>query len=165
MMGDSVRVQEDLYGVTLPLAVSASGARYSAGGVTYWSKGRSAMFELPDGRLEDCEGDRAETPWDVSRLLGYDVRGIGQEPGWIVEIDLDRRMHVLADYGEVEFFTSRPAVTTPAPGETIYRAPSPEGDVVVTVTEQPCEDVMSGERSPRTVLLAFGGRELRGCGR
>ena len=76
-----------------------------------------------------------------------------------------RRMHVLADYGEVEFFTSRPAVTTPAPGETIYRAPSPEGDVVVTVTEQPCEDVMSGERSPRTVLLAFGGRELRGCGR
>ena len=35
MMGDSVRVQEDLYTVTLPRVVSASGARYSAGGVTY----------------------------------------------------------------------------------------------------------------------------------
>jgi membrane-bound inhibitor of C-type lysozyme/uncharacterized membrane protein len=164
MMGDSVRVQEDLYAVTLPLAPSASGARYSAGGATYWSKGRAAIFEISGGRLEDCQGDRAETPWELSRLLGYDLRGVGQEPGWIVEIDLDRRMHVLADYGEIEFFTSRPTVTTLAGRATAYRAQSPRGEVAVTVHEQSCEDVMSGEPSPRTVLLAFGGRELTGCG-
>jgi uncharacterized membrane protein len=165
VLGDSIRVQEDLYIVTLPRVVSASGARYGAHGVTFWSRGTEAMFELPHGRLERCRGYRAGTPWEASRLLGYDFRAVGQEPGWVVEIDVDRRMHVLADYGEVEFFTARPTVAALAGGTTEYRAGSSAGEVVVTVHERPCEDVMSGEAFPRTVMLGYDGREFSGCGR
>lgn len=34
---------------TLPQAISASGARYAAGDVTFWIKGREALFEQESG--------------------------------------------------------------------------------------------------------------------
>ena len=36
---------------TLPRAISASGARYSDGKVTYWSKGDSAFIDIGDKRV------------------------------------------------------------------------------------------------------------------
>lgn len=163
MMGDSVRVQHELESAVLPLARSASGARYARDGLVYWSKGNEARFETPHGVFEGCPGQPAETPWEVSHLLGYDFRAVGQEPGWVVQID-EARMHVLADYGEVEFFTEAPRPEETTEGTTTYRAGSERGEVVVAVREQPCEDVMSGEPFPFAVTLSFGGRTLDGCG-
>lgn len=162
--GDSVRVQRDLYVAVLPLAVSASGARYAQGSTVFWDKGGTARIESPIGNFEDCRGERAESPWEVAALLGYEFRAVGQEPGWLVEIAEGRRLHVLADYGEVEFFTSAPRVAAEPDGATVYRANSERGEVVVSVREEACEDVMSGQRFPRSVTLALEGRVLEGCG-
>lgn len=163
-VGDSVRLQRDLDVVVLRQAVSASGARYARDGMVFWDKGGTARIETPAGAFQDCAGRRAETPWEVSALLGYDFRAVGQEPGWMVEIAEGRRVHVLADYGEVEFFTSAPRIETGPDGATVHRADSELGEVVVSVREEACEDVMSGQRFPRSVTLALEGRVLEGCG-
>lgn len=164
-LGDSVRLQQDLFTVVLPRVAAASGARYERGGVVFWSRGPEARIESPAGSFGQCRGQAAGDPWEVSHLLGYGFRAVGQEPGWVVEIDDDRRMHVLADYGEIEFFTARPGREAGPAGETRHRADSERGEVVVTVREAPCEDAMSGEPFPRTVTLAFEQRLLEGCGR
>ena len=162
---DSVRVQRDLYAVTLPRVLSASGARYSDGSATFWSRGDEARLETPTDTLASCRGRGAATPWDVSRLLGYELRAIGQEPGWMVEVERGRRMHVLADYGAVEFFTASPHEERD-PTAVLYRAADPAGgEVVLTVREAACEDVMSGEAFPLTVSVRLRGAEYAGCGR
>lgn len=162
--GDSVHLERDLYRVVLPLAISASGARYARDGVEFWDKGGVARLETPAGEYVGCQGQPAETPWEVAALLGYDFRAVGQEPGWLAEIEEGRRIHVLADYGEVEFFTGEPTAGGDAGGTIVYRAGSERGEVVVTVREEACADVMSGERFPRAVSLTFGERALQGCG-
>lgn len=48
------------------------------------------------------------SPWDDARRRGVEFRAIGQEPGWMLEIDAGKSMYLLADYGEKK-------VTTPAP--------------------------------------------------
>lgn len=164
-LGDSVRVQRDLYSAVLPRVPAASGERYERDGRLFWSRGSEARFDTPDGSFAGCRGVFAESPWQVSHLLGYDFRAVGQEPGWVVEIDHDRRMHVLADYGEIDFYTAAPRVEAGREGERVHRGASDRGEVVVTVREQSCEDVMSGEPFPRAVTLSFAGRRLNGCGR
>lgn len=53
----------------LPRAVSASGARYAARGMTYWSNGREALLETPAASYRDCVGQPVRTQADEARLL------------------------------------------------------------------------------------------------
>lgn len=41
--------------VTLPIALSGSGARYSDGSVTYWEHQGTAMIETPTQSWDDCQ--------------------------------------------------------------------------------------------------------------
>ncbi len=41
--------------MALPLAVSASGARYADGATTFWTKGSEAMFESRERGLIHCQ--------------------------------------------------------------------------------------------------------------
>lgn len=164
-LGDSVRLQRELLAVTLPVIDSASGVRYHAGGTTLWTRGSEARLHTETETLEGCRGTIAPTPWEVSRLLGYDFRAIGQEPGWVVEVDLDHRMHVLADYGEIEFYTPPPDVRSDDEGVTIYRAEAGGRHVTLSIRETPCADAMSGERFPTTAVLTLEEAVYHGCGR
>ena len=165
VLADGVRLARDEGAVTLPRAEATSGARYSAGGVTFWSRGAEATLEDGERSWRSCTGERAETVWAASRLLGNEFRAVGQEPGWMVEIDPGRRMHVLLDYGEIELFTSRPERLAGPGDSTVYQAGSERGEVVVTIVGRPCADAMSGEEFPATVRVSFGGRVYDGCGR
>jgi heat shock protein HslJ/membrane-bound inhibitor of C-type lysozyme len=165
VLADSVRLTRDEGAVTLPRVEAAPGARYSAGGVTFSSRGVEASLEQGGRSWRNCRGQRAETVWAVSRLLGNEFRAVGQEPGWMVEIDPGRRMHVLLDYGEIDLFTSRPERVAGPGDSTVYQARTGRGEVVVTILARPCADVMSGEAFPATVRLSFEGRIYDGCGR
>jgi putative lipoprotein len=161
---DGVRLTRDEGSTSLPRVAAASGARYSAGGVTFWSRGAEATLEVGERSWRDCRGERAETVWAASRLLGNEFRAIGQEPGWMVEIDPGRRMHLLLDYGEIDLFTDRPDRLV-AGDSTVYRAGSERGEVLLTILGRPCVDAMSGEEFPATVRLSIEGRVYDGCGR
>lgn len=161
---DSVRLSRGVNHVTLPQVRAASGTRYGNDSITFWSKGLEARLETPADTVVGCHGTPADTPWEASRLLGYELRAVGQEPGWMVEVESDRRMHVLADYGQIEFEVAAPIATEGPNGEMVYRAPSGEHRVEVRVLESPCQDTMSGERFPLTVHLQLDGTEYHGCG-
>jgi uncharacterized membrane protein len=108
----------------------------------------------------------AQDVWAQARARGIDFRALGQEPGWLLEIEDGKQITMVADYGERR-------VTTPAPqpelnidaGETIYRVATDAHRLRIVLRNEPCADVMSGERYPTTVVVELDGQEYRGCGR
>ncbi len=82
----------------------------------------------------------------------------------MLEIDNEKQIYMLADYGEIK-------VTTPAPtprdsaGATIYDATTQAHRLTVTIREAVCHDTMSGEEMTHTVVILVDGQEYRGCGR
>ena len=103
-------------------------------------------------------------PWRDAQERGIDVRAIGQEPGWLLEIDHEGSMRLLYDYGEqvVTIAAPKPVV---AGTRTTYAARTQERDLRITIDDAHCEDAMSGQPFPQVVTVTLGERELRGCGR
>ncbi len=147
--------------VTLPQAVSASGARYTDGRVTFWNKGSEATLES-SGTTRTCRTVR--DPWQEARARGIEFRAVGQEPGWYVEIDHEGDLHLFYDYGEKQLTTPAPAPVVSG-DRTTYAANSGSARVTVFAERRMCQDAMSGEPFPLDVRVTIDGRELRGCGR
>lgn len=141
----------------------------------------SAAWEGDDARMEEDarlnqlrqedslpRPGEGMSPWDDARERGIDFRAVGQEPGWLLEIDEGNRTLVALDYGERRF-----SVPTPEPERgrgldealTIYRVQIPADRVLIEIRSKPCQDSMSGEDFEATVLLEVDGVRLNGCGR
>jgi uncharacterized membrane protein len=103
--------------------------------------------------------------WEDARAAGVDFRGVGQEPGWIVDIYQDGRIKLIYDYGEANAEFSSSALSYPQEGATRYAVQSEGRSLVVTIRRLPCSDAMSGENYPSTVEAVIDGRTLNGCGR
>lgn len=163
--GDRLLLDDRMGSHSLERVISASGARYEGEGMLFWSKGLLAILETPDANHAHCVGQAAEDVREIARLLGYSYRGVGQEPGWLVEIDPEREMRLLLDYGTLTIHTSPPrreGSTAAAP--ILFRASAGGEEVLVTITPVPCEDTMSGEAFPTRVQLRIDGSEHQGCG-
>jgi heat shock protein HslJ len=106
----------------------------------------------------------AETPWERSRLAGYAFRGVGQEPGWTVEVAPGREIRAVLDYGERTLSAPAPTASREG-GWTVHHARAEGAELRVAIAEVPCADAMSGERMTHTVVLRVDGTEYRGCGR
>jgi putative lipoprotein len=103
-------------------------------------------------------------PWDDARDRGAALRGIGQEPGWTVEVFPGDRIVYLGDYGE-HHVTAPAGTPRQEGGRTTWDTSADGTELRVVFEELPCTDVMSGEEFPLTVTLTVDGREFRGCGR
>src|SRR5690606_19453391 len=66
---DSAIVHLDGRESALPSAISASGARYSDGEVTYWGRGREALLETPAALYRSCVGHPVESAAEMTRIL------------------------------------------------------------------------------------------------
>jgi membrane-bound inhibitor of C-type lysozyme len=53
--------------VTLPQASAASGAKYSDGQVTFWSKGEEALLEVDNKTYGDCKNNPDKAVWALTR--------------------------------------------------------------------------------------------------
>jgi putative lipoprotein len=158
---DRVVIELPERSLTLPHVVSASGARYSDGPVTFWSKGREATLEM-DGRKQTCRERR--DPWQDALDRGIDFRAVGQEPGWFLEIDKQKQIRLVYDYAEHEFVS--PVPRSMHKGKvTFFDVTIESGHVLIAIEDAPCIDAMSGEAFPRSVTITIGDRTLRGCGR
>jgi heat shock protein HslJ/membrane-bound inhibitor of C-type lysozyme len=164
--GDSVVVALPQGAVTLPRQTSGSGARYSAAGVTFWSKGRDARLEQGEATSTGCVGRPAGDPWEEALLLGVDFRAVGQEPGWVLDFAEGRYLRYIGDYGGTTVFAPAPEAVSMAGGGVTWRARDADGrEIVVTARETPCRDAMSGQEFTHTVSVRLEGREANGCGR
>lgn len=149
----------------LPQVVSGSGARYSDGKTTFWIKGDEATLETDGKTTLNCRGVAAGTPWEEARLRGVAFRAVGQEPGWVLEIDATQ-ITFIGDYGERRVRMPAPApARDPRTGSTTYQAETDGHALNVTITEAPCADSMSGESFPTTVSVTLDGTTYQGCGR
>ncbi len=103
--------------------------------------------------------------WDAARAAGVDFRGVGQEPGWMLDIYTNGNIKFVYDYGEhyAELAAGQPNTTQE--GATRYEAHSDGVSVAVTIRRFPCQDAMSGEGYPSTVEVVVDGRTLNGCGK
>lgn len=156
--------------MVLPQTISASGARYAEGSVVFWNKGNEAFLDLGDVTYEVRVVDRATDPWQKAKEAGVYFRAIGQEPGWLLEIGSGERLRLLLDYGDTEMTTHFSIVEINyITGTRTYRTAEPRSPLAITVTiqEQSCFDVMSGEGFTHavTVKLSGTGATYKGCGR
>ena len=149
--------------LTLPLAVSASGARYAdTAGNTFWSKGPDATLTLASKDVA-CRQVEQGSPWDAARARGSVFRGIGTEPGWSVEVGSGTTPRLLADldYGERRIEVARADMTADG-----YVGSTGDGLAVsLTTKQEPCNDGMSDTEYPASAVLTVAGKTYRGCGR
>lgn len=164
--GESVRLLLPDTTLSLPHVASASGARFSEAGYTYWSKGEEALLETPGRSFTGCISDKGGPGWQEARARGVRFRAVGQEPGWIVDIHEADSITVLADYGETRhrFPSVQPEVDRGA-GRTVYRTGAAGHRATVVIENEACRDAMSGWPYEATVRMTLDGREHRGCGR
>lgn len=119
-----------------------------------------------EAQVSDPQANMAAMPpWGEARAAGVDFRGVGQEPGWMIDIYEQNRIVLLLDYGATLSRFPLPAPSYPQEGATRYETQANGETLVVTIRRFPCQDSMSGEAFPSTVEISIGERELSGCGR
>lgn len=143
---------------------SGSGARYEGNSYIYWSKENEALLQKPTGPLMRCESVPQERSWQAAKLRGVDFRALGQEPGWILEITKGEQIIYSGNYGQD---TVRTAVPDPEKekGKITYHTETDSDTLTLEILDEPCTDVMSGFKFPKTVSVSVNGETFRGCGR
>jgi putative lipoprotein len=103
--------------------------------------------------------------WEAARDRGVIFRAVGQEPGWVLEIE-DSRMTLVTNYGADEVVTPVPEPVVDAASQTTtWHAVTEANDLHIESREQPCVDTMSEERFSMTVTVILNGTTYDGCGR
>jgi membrane-bound inhibitor of C-type lysozyme/uncharacterized protein YndB with AHSA1/START domain len=148
----------------LPQVVSASGAKYDDGSVSFWTKGDTAMFERKGGAVVNCRENRARSIVADARARGVAYRGQGNEPGWVLEISPPGAIVFNTNYGQERHAFQGATVTGDAASGAEYRAAKGDVQIAVTVTLEPCQDDMAGTQFDYSFVVQFGGRTYRGCG-
>ena len=119
-------------------------------------------------RLIQVDRDRALAPWDgvfFELARDRDFRGVGQEPGWQLEIRQGAEMRLTYDYGKGTAVTPAARVQLdPSTGTKTYHASSEGNELRVEIVPVACTDSMSGRPFAATVTVTLNGRSFRGCG-
>jgi uncharacterized membrane protein len=112
--------------------------------------------------------NRLEQLLQQKRNAGLEFYGIGQEPGWSLEMDMESKFG-FKSYDGVEMNTP-PVAGVNEGGATVYRMQVEMGEMIITLAEMECLDVMSGQKFPYQVRVSIkrgidsSFREYLGCG-
>ena len=104
--------------------------------------------------------------WEQAKEDGVQFRGVGNEPGWLVEVRDDKKIKFVNDYGSLEI---------KAPVDDLWLGPAGEdkifyveNDVIqfqVIIMKKSYQDTMSGENFPYQVRVVFPNKSYVGGGR
>jgi len=148
---------------------AASGAKYSDGKATFWSKGEEALLEIDGATYKECKNNRQRAVWEDAKLNGVDFRAVGNEPGWYLEIydkGTPEKIDFISDYGQVYYtFPTAQRNTQSSPPRTRYVARVGGHQLEVVLEPGPCRDSMSGEAFETIVALKLNNRTYQGCGK
>lgn len=102
----------------------------------------------------------AQTPGPTAGALPF--KAAGHEPGWTLDIGVDR-ITVVSDYGATRVvFPLMPP--TRIDGGRRYEVRTEGHTLVATLRDVICQDTMSGMPKPVSVEMTLDGRTLKGCG-
>lgn len=159
---NAITIERHEGGRKLPRVVSASGAKYSDGSLTFWTKGDTAVLERAGSPIVDCRQDRHGSMIADAQVRGVAFRGTGHEPGWTVEIGpRDRLELVMTEDDEHHAFDG--TVEGSDGGARTYTATRDDESIRVTLTAEPCTDDASGWTFDHRMVVEYGGRTYRGC--
>jgi uncharacterized membrane protein len=148
----------------LALVPGGSGAKYSDGSLTFWSKGGTARFERPGAAAVECHLDRRQSLFADARARGVRYRGTGNEPGWFAEVAGDGRLLFVTAYGEERHeFAHSQASGSAQQAVWVYQAQAGEDRLCITVSREACADDMSGESFDHRMVVKYAGRTYPGC--
>jgi putative lipoprotein len=158
-------LRTDTDSLVLRQALAASGARYRNERVEFWNRGDEARVVMDGDTLQCRVALPSNDPWERARAAGVDVRAVGQEPGWFLELTEGVSVVLVTEYGRRRDAFLQVERKMDSAGLILYGAQRDGRSVEVAVRQQPCSDTMSGERFPLTVMVRREGGELHGCGR
>lgn len=141
---------------------AGDGSRYADGAMELRVEDGAARLSDPDGGIR-CHAEGSGEVWREAVRRGVVFRAMGEEPGWLIEVDRDGRMVVVLDYGSERIEARVPGPTRSERGQE-YRAQTADHAIRLVIEDRPCRDTMSGEAFPATVTLDVDGRSYRGCG-
>jgi heat shock protein HslJ/uncharacterized membrane protein len=118
--------------------------------------------------LIEVDRDRALAPWDgvfFELVRDRDFRGVGQEPGWQLEIRKGSEMRFTYDAGKGTAVTPAPRTQVDSlTGTRTLHAQTEASDLKVEIVPVACSDATSGRPFAATVTVTLNGRTFRGCG-
>ncbi|WP_299725877.1 MliC family protein [uncultured Endozoicomonas sp.] len=152
--------------ISLPRAVSASGAKFNHGANTYWSSKEEALVEYQGKAYKQCKINRKRSIWEDAKLKGYEFRGVGNEPGWVLTIRNSNELNLRYAYGQESYhFSSAQKVVDKRSGITEYMASSAGHTLKVKLEGKTCNDSMADETYSVRVDITLDGVTHNGCGR
>jgi heat shock protein HslJ len=99
-----------------------------------------------------------------ARARGVDFRGVGQEPGWVLELKEGEQITAKLDYGATSLHLPTPPAETAADGAMIYDASTDTDHLLLTIRRKICVDTMNDESHQATVQLQVNEKTYQGCG-
>jgi heat shock protein HslJ len=99
-----------------------------------------------------------------ARGRGIEFRAVGQEPGWVVEVNEGENITAVLDYGGTSLLLPTPPSETAEDGTVTYDASTDTDHLVLSIKGRTCVDPMSGESHPSTVDLMVNDKPYHGCG-
>lgn len=159
---NAITIERHEGGRKLPQVTSASGAKYSDGSLSFWTRGDTALLENQGTAPVNCRQNRFESLLADARVRGVTFRGTGNEPGWTVETGPGSRLEFVTNFGE-ERHAFDAASESVDGGVRVYSAGDGERSIKVTVSAEACTDDMSGWAFDHRMVVDFGGQSLRGC--
>jgi len=152
--------------IGLQKITSASGAKYSNGLSTFWTKGNKASLELGSEVHKDCINNHSKAIWEDAKLNGADFRAVGNEPGWHLEIMHDKELVFTSQYGETTYsFSTSQQKIDQAARKTVYSANEKGHKLSVTIHGVSCQDTMSDDTYESTVTVVLDDKLFKGCGK
>ncbi len=149
----------------MPIAVSASGARYADdAGNEFWTKGDSGTLLLAGEEQRKCSLAEGASPWETARARNVAFRAVGNEPGWYLELTPGKTVEVVADYGERKASLPAPESFEAAESKALSLK-SGSHALAFAVEKKTCSDGMSDAVYPYAVKMTLDGRDYAGCGR
>ena len=149
--------------VQLDPVEAASGAKYSKGDITFWSKGSEAILEIA-GATDSCTENRRASILEDAKLRGVSFRATGNEPGWLMEIGPGAILLEI-NYGADRY---QFPLTTPDEDQskriTTYRSEARGKVLKLRLIGDRCQDTMSDEVFATNVEFELDAVAYRGCG-
>ncbi len=99
-----------------------------------------------------------------ARSRGIDFRGIGQEPGWLVELTDGGQISAVLDYGATTIVLPTPSPESAEDGTVAYDSSTDTDHLILRIKRKVCIDSMSGESHTSTVELLVNDKPYKGCG-
>lgn len=104
--------------------------------------------------------------WEKAKAKGVQFRGVGNEPGWLVEIYDDQRIRFVNNYGALEIKAPVDDLWLGPVGEDkIYYVENDAVQFQVIIMNKAYQDTMSGEKFPYQVRVVFPNQSYVGGGK